>query len=116
MGRVRVKMNKLPRVIDQIPKQADNADARTADSMLAFIQANIWYDTGVVLSTAKDVDENGAHWVRVGVLRQRGFYALFLENGTVKMQARPLVRPTAHAHEPIHASNHTTALKRACRV
>lgn len=116
MGRVNVKMNKIPRVMDDLPDKTDAANSKTADSMLAVIEANIWLDTGAVLSTAKSVDEDGKAWVRVGVLRARGFYALFLENGTVKMAARPLVRPTAQSHEPVHAGFVRAAAKDACRV
>lgn len=105
--RVRVLRNNLPRIIRELPEAADRAVDETARSIERMIEANAWRDTGVVISTtvARTEGVPGHAEVWVGEVSGRGFYVKFLEFGTTKMVARPVVGPAGHMHEPVLITN-----------
>jgi HK97 gp10 family phage protein len=117
VGRVRVVRNDLPRIIRELPQAVDKGVDDTADAIAAQIEATAWRDHGTVVSTTKSVTDGPLSHseVKVGVKRGRGFYATFLEFGTSKLTAKPVVQPAAHMHEPTLVANVTEEVGRVCR-
>ena len=118
MGRLRVRTvsNRLPQIVERFPQAADKAVDDTARALEKAIEANAWRDYGTVISTTLAETQATHHAeVKVGVKRGRGFYATFLEFGTSKMGARPVVQPAAHAHEPILAANMASEIRDVCQ-
>jgi len=100
-GRVRVKRNDLPKIILALPGALEKGLDETVSEMENVLRGRVWKDTGVVMETITDRDPAALHaTISVGLHKARGFYSRFHEWGTVKMNARPVVGPTAHEFEP----------------
>lgn len=117
MGRVRVIRNDLPRIIRRLPQAADEAVDDTAVALERSIEGSMWHDTGVALRTTRSKTQGRLMHseVGVGVVNGPGFYVRYHEYGTTKLAARPVVRPAAHAHEPVLSANMQRKIREACR-
>ena len=122
MGRVRVRYNKLPKIIAAWPGDLEDGVDGTADDLATYLKPRVWRDTGVVMRTTVAKPEGALHAeVGVGHHLGKGFYARFWEWGTARPNAygitiqppKPVVGPAAHAHEPIFADNMTKAIRKA---
>lgn len=115
MGRVRVISNRVPQVIERLPREVDRAVDDTADGIAEQVRAGAWVDTGVLVSTVKPETDGPPMRSTVGIGEHegRGFYAGFNEFGTSRQTARPVVVPAAHAHEPVLAVEVADAVQRA---
>lgn len=114
-GRVRVKRNDLPKIIRALPGALSDGLNETTDQMENALRGRVWKDTGVVMETITDRDPAELHvTISVGLHKGRGFYSRFHEWGTVKMNARPVVGPTAHEYEPIFPQIVGKHIRKAC--
>jgi HK97 gp10 family phage protein len=114
---VRIKYNHLPIIIDRLPKAIDDEVGEAAEDIAAVLKVTLWIDTGMVRRVTTDRAYGGMHAeVWIGYNRGHGFYSRFNEWGTVKMKARPIVGPTAHAYEPVYANQMSRAVRKACQV
>ncbi len=115
MGRVRVRYNRLPAIMKELPRKIDGAVDEEARIMAQELEQAVWFRYGYV-KDATSARTRGRYHAEVwcGLNRSTGFYSRFQEWGTVNQQRRPVVGPTAHAHEPIYARRMTKAVRDAC--
>lgn len=116
-GRIRVKRNDLPKVIERIKPALKDGMDEAATVLGNTLDGRVWRDTGMIASTITDRDPSALHvTISVGLHKAHGFYSRFHEWGTVKMAARPVVGPTAHEFEPIFPEIVGKHIKKACGV
>lgn len=117
MGRVTLRYNKLPIIIERLPKAIENEVDEAADDLAAVLKTILWVDTGMIRRVTTDKPQGEMHAeVWIGYNRGHGFYSRFQEWGTVKQGARPIVGPTAHSYEPVYANQMARAVRKACQV
>lgn len=112
-----VKSNHLPKIIARLPHAIDDEVDEAGEDLAGSLKGILWIDTGMIrrVTTNHPPGENHTE-VQVGYYLGHGFYSGFQEFGTRRQVARPIVVPTAHAFEPIYASNMGRAVKRACQI
>jgi HK97 gp10 family phage protein len=114
---IRVIRNDFPKVIAALPKAIDEEVDDSGDDLSDTLSATIWRDTGLLSRVTTNHEEGTNHCeISVGYYLGQGFYSGFQEFGTRKQAARPIVRPTAHAFEPVYARNMSKAVEDACDV
>jgi HK97 gp10 family phage protein len=114
VGRVVVKYNKIPAVKAAMVKALGDAMDESVDTLDSTLNERVWRDTGILAGTIQDRDPSRLHaLISVGLNKGHGFYSRFLEWGTSKMSAQPVVGPTAHQFEPKMVSIFTKYIKRA---
>lgn len=114
MGRVVVRYNKLPAIIKRINPALGDAMDESVDTLDTRLNERVWRDTGILAGTIQDRDPSRLHaLISVGLNKGRGFYSRFLEWGTSKLAARPVVGPTAHQFEQRMVAIFTKHIKRA---
>ncbi len=110
-----VKYNRLGEIAASLPHHLEDGIDQSGQELADLLRPIVWKDTGVVLSTIKERGPGRLHaTVWVGDHKGRGFYSRFLEWGTVKMRARPIVGPTALLFEPRYAQIMAQAVRTAC--
>lgn len=116
--KVKVKTNHVPAVIKAMPEKIDGAVKDEARGMAAELKQIVWYRYGYIKgATVPRIATPMYHAeVWVGYNKEQGFYSRFQEWGTIYQAPRPLVGPTAHAHEPLFAQRMADAVKEACRA
>jgi len=103
---VRLKSNRLPRIISQLPDAVDDGVLAAGNALIAELKGGVWKRWGGITSSVKQEKQGLGHTI-VGVGgwapdrggAARGFYAGYQEFGTSKQGARPVVVPAAHAFE-----------------
>lgn len=114
---VKIKSNNIPLVMERIRAEGSNGVKAFATQFKAELDASLWRDTGALVSTIREMEPGSmSTTVAVGHWAGKAFYAGFLEWGTSKMAARPMVGPAAHANEPVFASVMAAHIRRACQV
>lgn len=114
---VRVRFNKLPRVINDLNGEVNDAVDDTAEVIGRMAQAAAPVRSGVLVRTTKSDAAGDMHAVvEAGIYRGRGFYAGFQEFGTSHHGPQPFMVPSAHAGEPVLVQKTTQAVRRACDV
>lgn len=113
----RVDFNHLPKIIERLPRAIDSEVDDAGEDLAATLKGILWIDTGMIrrVTTNHPPGENHTE-VQIGYYRGHGFYSGFQEFGTRRQVARPIVVPSAHAFEPVYASNMGRAVKKACEV
>jgi HK97 gp10 family phage protein len=115
MGRVVVRYNKIPKIKVAINPALGDAMDESVDTLDTTLNERVWRDTGILAGTIQDRDPSRLHaLISVGLNKGRGFYSRFLEWGTSKLAARPVVGPTAHQFEPKMVTIFTKHIRRAC--
>ena len=118
-GRVTVKFNHLPKVIDRLRPKCNKAVDKTGDDIAAIARAKAPVDSGILVLKTKGNGKGELHaQVESGIYRGHGFYAGFVEFGANQPggRAQPYMIPAAHAGEPLYVQNMTDAVREACRV
>lgn len=111
-----VRRNDFGRIAAALPRQLEHGVDRAGEELADLLRPIVWVDTGVIKSTIKEQGPGKLHaTVWVGDHKGRGFYSRFLEWGTVKMRARPIVGPTAVLFEPRYAQIMAETVRAACR-
>lgn len=101
MGRIRVKYNRLPAIAAALNGALGNGMDESVDVLDQRLNERVWRDRGLLAETIQDRDPSRLHaLISIGLNKGRGFYSRFLEWGTSKLAARPVVGPTAHQFEP----------------
>lgn len=112
---VRVKYNNLPAVIAAIPREGAAGVKSFAEQFQRELDSTLWRDQGQLVSTIREIEPGTmSTTVAVGHWAGKAFYAGFLEWGTSKMSARPMVGPAAHANEPVYAATMASFIRAAC--
>jgi HK97 gp10 family phage protein len=116
--RVNLKTNRVPAVIEAMPKEIDAGVDGEARAMANELQGIVWrrygYIRGATVARTAGAMYHAEVWV--GYNRAQGFYSRFQEWGTIYQAPRPIVGPTAHAHEPLYAQRMAQAVKDACNA
>ena len=100
MGRVRVRYNRLPAIAAALNGALGDGMDESVDVLDKRLNERVWRDRGLLAETIQDRDPSRLHaLISIGLNKGRGFYSRFLEWGTSKMAARPVVGPTAHQFE-----------------
>lgn len=112
-----VEFNHLPKIIGRLPKAIDEEVDDAGEDLAAMLKGILWIDTGLLRRVTTNHPPGTNHTeVQIGYYRGHGFYSGFQEFGTRRQVARPIVVPSAHAFEPVYASNMGRAVRRACDV
>lgn len=82
MGKVRLKMNKLPGIISRLPSEVDASVDRAGDDLANDVADVVRVNTGLTARTANNYEEGRLHaTVGVGVHGGAAFYVRFWELG-----------------------------------
>ncbi len=116
--KVKVKSNRVPAVIDAMPEKIDGAVKEEAREMASELKAKVWYRYGYIkgATVPRTATPQYHAEVWVGYNKDQGFYSRFQEWGTIYQAPRPIVGPTAFAHEPIFAQRMADAVREACKA
>jgi hypothetical protein len=114
---VKLVMNNLPAVADAIDKAKKKALREHANDLVAAYRASLWIRFGYIRRSARITPKGPFKLnVDVGKLHSLGFYAGFLEFGTIKAAARPMVAPLALYSRPFFVEKMANELKKAARA
>lgn len=119
MGRITVRYNHLPKVINRLHDKVDRTvDSAVGDiATVAKLKAPV--DKGILVRTTKSDEQGAMHGaIESGIYRGHGFYAGFVEFGANQPggSAQPYMIPAAHAGEQILERKVTNAVREACDV
>jgi len=114
---VRVKYNRLPKVISRLRPECEEGVGKTTKQICAVAVKNVPVDKTILARNTKP-HHDGLHGeIRSGVYLGHGFYAGFVEFGANQPggRAQPYMIPAAHTGEPLFVRNLSASVKRACR-
>lgn len=116
MGRIRVKYNHLPAIAQRLNGALGDGMDESVEVLDRRLNARVWRDRGLLAETIQDRDPSRLHaLISIGLNKGRGFYSRFLEWGTSKMSARPIVGPVAHQFEQKMVEIFTKHIRRVAR-
>jgi len=115
---VRVKYNRLPKVIARLRPECEGGVAKTTRRICAIAVAKVPVDKTILARNTKPVVDGLHGEVRSGIYRGHGFYAGFVEFGAAQPggRAQPYMIPAAHAGERVFVVDLTAAIRRACKA
>lgn len=116
MGRVVVRRNSIPAVMRALDKVEEDGPMDEARLMAGELARKVWHLYGYIEQATFARGLGDGAEVVCGINRGHGFYSRFNEWGTIYQAPRPIVGPTAHAHEPIYARNMAEAVREACNA